>query len=235
MTTISNSQWDKIWDTLIILSMTYNPKGEDCQLAFKCLIECLGELLPDKSAVILCKTFMSQKPIEPYLSVKDGCLDWIYSLYVYWTITKKRQGQLVRDQLTLEQIKSKYEIITKNDWGPLLWFLIHLVAANLRSDNGIVTDETAQTFKAFIVSISLLVPCPDCKQHMTSYMMNTQIGDVIKTPNGAFMWTYKFHNAVNQRLKKSEMPLQTAWNLYHIKKRSDEYDNDVYTVINGEF
>lgn len=72
-------------------------------------------------------------------------------------------------------------------------------------------------------------PCKVCSGHCKEYIKNSPpeeyIGVIIeiqgkKRELGLFIWIWKFHNAVNLRLKKSIMSWDTAYNMYSGEKET---------------
>lgn len=96
-------------------------------------------------------------------------------------------------------------------WGNGVWFTLHLLA--ITSTN---QKETIKTIKLILHSL----PCEMCRTHALEYLSRYPIEDYIgvKMHNvdklGLFVWTFKFHNAVNYRLGKQTMEWDVAYNLY---------------------
>ncbi len=98
-----------------------------------------------------------------------------------------------------------------NVWGQGMWFTIHLVA--ITSTN---PTNTIKQIKFFLNNL----PCDTCKQHALQYLSTHPLEDYVEsTLNnsekiGLFIWTFKFHNAVNYRLGKPSLEWDVAYNLY---------------------
>jgi Mitochondrial sulfhydryl oxidase involved in the biogenesis of cytosolic Fe/S proteins len=95
-------------------------------------------------------------------------------------------------------------------WGPGVWFTLHLLSITSTNQN-----ETIKQIK-FILSN---LPCEVCKEHAAAYLSRYPIEDYKDTSynkdkNGLFVWTYRFHNAVNYRLGKKQLDWDVAYNLY---------------------
>ena len=54
------------------------------------------------------------------------------------------------------------------------------------------------------------LPCQDCINHAREYLTN----DPPEKTDDTFVWTWRFHNTVNRRLGKAEMPYKTAREIY---------------------
>lgn len=87
-------------------------------------------------------------------------------------------------------------------WGPNVWYVIHLMAANY-----VPSKESAMAFRSFISSLSSLLPCDMCKIHLGENLRKVPLtSEVLRTNEALLKWTYDFHNAVNIMLKKVSPP-----------------------------
>lgn len=101
--------------------------------------------------------------------------------------------------------------------GPGTWSVIHTLAYKARN------IEKQRDFIYFMKEICESFPCVVCKGHCKEYINNHPIEDYLgilvdingeKFMIGMFVWAWKFHNAVNVRIKKPIMSWDTAYNLY---------------------
>lgn len=101
--------------------------------------------------------------------------------------------------------------------GPGTWNVIHRRAFKAR------TNTQQVEFIGFMKDICQEFPCTVCRGHCTEYITNHPMEDYVDVsvdingehiPIGLFVWTWKFHNAVNARIKKPIMSWDTAYNLY---------------------
>ena len=101
--------------------------------------------------------------------------------------------------------------------GPGTWNLIHRHAFKAR------THEQQLIFIEYMKETCYGFPCTVCKGHCTEYIKNHPMEDYLdvpfeingeKHPLGLFVWSWKFHNAVNTRIGKISMSWDTAYNLY---------------------
>jgi len=101
--------------------------------------------------------------------------------------------------------------------GPGTWNTIHRRAYKARTHN------EQLSFIDFMKDVCYGFPCVVCKGHCTEYIKNHPIEEYLdivldikdeKIPLGMFIWTWKFHNAVNSRIKNPIMSWDTAYNLY---------------------
>ena len=103
--------------------------------------------------------------------------------------------------------------------GPGTWNVIHTLAINAK---------TKKEQLIFITQMKIICeqfPCDKCSNHCKEYIKNHPMEEYVGTtllPNssesdtqlGMFIWSWKFHNAVNYRIGKNIMSWDVAHNLY---------------------
>ena len=103
--------------------------------------------------------------------------------------------------------------------GPGTWNVIHTMAFYARTK----LDQLH-----FITQMNIICkyfPCEKCRGHCKEYIKNhpmeDYLGATIEPPNigsdmalGMFIWSWKFHNAVNHRINKNIMSWDIAYHLY---------------------
>ena len=101
--------------------------------------------------------------------------------------------------------------------GPGVWNIIHRRAWLAQ------TVESQRSFIEFMKDVCYHFPCVVCRGHCSEYIKNhpmeEYLGVTVKMGTetralGLFIWTWKFHNAVNIRLRKPLMSWDTAYSLY---------------------
>lgn len=101
--------------------------------------------------------------------------------------------------------------------GPGVWLLIHQKAASVK------TTKDQMDYIAFVHSVCENFPCKFCRGHCKEYIEEHPLEDYInvyikenkrKLYIGLFIWSWKFHNSVNQRLNKALMDWETAYAIY---------------------
>ena len=90
-------------------------------------------------------------------------------------------------------------------FGPGLWFSIHTYAIRA------TTKARKHAFIDYMEMIAESLKCETCRMHATKYITENPMDRYI---DDLFRWTWIFHNAVNQRLKKEELDYNTAHKLY---------------------
>lgn len=104
--------------------------------------------------------------------------------------------------------------------GPGTWNVIHRLAMQAQ------TTEKQQTFIQEMTLICHGFPCSVCQNHCRQYLISHPMEEYVNViiqidgqPKnlGLFIWSWRFHNAVNTRLKKPLMSWETAYNLFSEK------------------
>jgi hypothetical protein len=89
--------------------------------------------------------------------------------------------------------------------GPGIWFLIHKESLFCQDKN---------SFIEFIYRLADNFPCARCKVHFKEYLSENPPEDYVRFEDGLFIWSWKFHNSVNKRLKKPVLEYEAALKLY---------------------
>jgi hypothetical protein len=209
-----------VWRFIHIIGKTYNPAIPGSADSFCCLFECLSVLLPDTTLRGVIASFISQYSPRGVTGCSDKAFAWTYKLRTFYNMVLRRRGFNTEMQ-PFEEFQNEYAFITKSDWGRPTWWIMHHIGANLPQR---LSDDLATTFKAFVVCLSILLPCSECKSHMNVYIQNSEIDPYLQTGDTVFQWTWNFHNAVNKRLSKPLIEYTTALQMYRIQPSN-------YTVI----
>lgn len=90
-------------------------------------------------------------------------------------------------------------------WGPHVWAAIHLIALGSPEK---FDSASASGYKVFIQNLPYVIPCNTCREHFLEYL--TKSPPAFTGRAEFFEWTVKFHNAVNVRLGKPVVELETA-------------------------
>lgn len=89
-------------------------------------------------------------------------------------------------------------------WGPGRWQSIHVTAS---------WADTPEKFKFFCSWIRDQIehlPCQECIREARAYLASNPP----EKAEDAFIWSWRFHNAVNRRLGKPEMEYTTVKQIY---------------------
>ena len=101
--------------------------------------------------------------------------------------------------------------------GPGTWNTIHRLGV------WATTPERQLIFIQVMTEICHGFPCTICRGHCGAYIDTHPMEEYLnilveidgqRQPLGMFVWSWKFHNAVNARLRKPIMSWDTAYNMY---------------------
>lgn len=105
-------------------------------------------------------------------------------------------------------------------WGPSLWFIIHLAAANypLRP-----TARDRVEYQNFYKSLKRVLPCAGCREDYTAMITRGPLrltDAVFEDRPTLFAWTVAIHNQVNAKLGKRVRPDVAMWYQHYDSIRS---------------
>lgn len=86
-----------------------------------------------------------------------------------------------------------------------LWDKIHRKAARAKDDN------KKQKYVTFMKKVYKSIKCSECKGHMKNFLRKEQLISYYHIDNGFFIWSWKFHNDVNNRIGKSIISYEDAY------------------------
>jgi hypothetical protein len=104
----------------------------------------------------------------------------------------------------------------KNFWGPPEWASMHSKAAAFDG-----SAEQKKYFKQYIISLTYILPCGECRQHLKANLEAIKIDDYFTNNHSLFLWTYLLHNTVNTQLGKKSPPFDVVKRYYFRNMGSD--------------
>jgi hypothetical protein len=119
----------------------------------------------------------------------------------------KLEEYIFVENISYQEALKKYtitdtNIITKNDWGPTIWMMIHFFAANLKKNK-------INIYIEFIKTLMYVIPCEECRKHLRENLKNQPLvinknTDRSIDSNNLFIfeWSCNLHNLVNKQLNK---------------------------------
>ncbi len=84
-------------------------------------------------------------------------------------------------------------------WGPFFWHTIHIVALGYSNNPSYAQKRAA---KEFYESLVHLIPCPVCREHLTTNLQRLPLTPHLDRRDDLFKWTVELHNMVNESLGK---------------------------------
>ena len=173
----------------------------------------------NEQQVHTCSTYINNKikliMNEPNLSIGKN-------VYTDDTLTEE---YIFVENISYKEALDRYtitdtNIITKNDWGPAIWMMIHFFSANLKNDK-------IKYYIEFIKSLTYVIPCEECRKHLRDNLKELPLNINNDINNySVFEWSCNLHNMVNTQLKKNVHPYCKS--LFY--KYLDNY-NSVYEYV----
>lgn len=106
-----------------------------------------------------------------------------------------------------------------------IWFTIHLVAINAK------TDEEKKNFSNYMTLLSKNLPCLKCRKHLEQHIAKDPPEKYFDKEQGCFYWSWLLHNKVNKFLKKPEPSYDQALIFF---KDLDKFGCDVADCMEEE-
>jgi len=110
---------------------------------------------------------------------------------------------------------------TPDIFGPGLWYAIHTLAADVKDD-----PVKWKFFEYFMRLMQDTMKCQKCKTHFGNYLNTNSFEKYKRMKNGAYIYTNIFHNAVNERLGKSQVDLQESFTYFSAKNLTQEQEKN---------
>ena len=108
---------------------------------------------------------------------------------------------------------------TTKDWGPKLWYSLHIITFNY-PDTPTIIDK--QNFETFFTSLQYVIPCSLCRQHYKEHLEKNPIRPHLENKIALSKWLVEIHNQVNIMLGKPTMKFEDVIKLY-TKNNSGTY------------
>lgn len=91
-------------------------------------------------------------------------------------------------------------------WGPLFWSTMHIATLGYPVSP---TEQDQLAATHFYESLSVMIPCPICRDHYSQTLMKMPIKEAVKGRDELINWVFTIHNEVNKQLGKSEITWET--------------------------
>jgi len=165
--------------------------------SFKQFIYSLPYLLPCQYCREHLKENLKNLSPENYLYSSEQLFLWSYLLH------DKVNRQLGKTSPDYNIVRNHYIHSHKNTfWGPYFWRAIHSFAASYRP-----SLEVKTAFKQFIYSLIGIIPCDECRDSFTRFLVQLPLTEVYLTnAHSLFLWTYLLHDLVNKKINKTSPP-----------------------------
>jgi len=111
-------------------------------------------------------------------------------------------------------------------WGPITWTFFHVLIEKTQ-------EESIPYIKHILIHIITIIckslPCPTCREHASKLLATYKHFGVLKTKTHFKQWVWEFHNVVNKKLKKPELPYTC------LEKYKNYHLNDIFRLWTTHF
>lgn len=85
-------------------------------------------------------------------------------------------------------------------WGESLWRIMYAVACNYPEE---ANQDDCERIKGFYISLSDVIPCDECRQHYTNYLIENSIDTVCESRNSLLQWINVLENQIATNLGRT--------------------------------
>jgi hypothetical protein len=123
-----------------------------------------------------------------------------------------------------------------NEWGPVLWNILHIMAERCGNAHPSVDTDQARGFEFIINSLPFVLPCAECSEHARTYIASRPFRCIGKTGNELSTyvrtWLLEFHNTVRLRQGKT-LEIKTLEELAAHYAGDTISDDDIKVIVNN--
>lgn len=102
-------------------------------------------------------------------------------------------------------------------WGPFGWYFLHSISYYSLFNQ--LNPKEIEGVKLLIISLTNLIPCPECRKHFNQKFKKINIDNLINNPNYLINWIIDIHNEVNKSNKKPTYSRNQVDKLYTLSNR----------------
>ena len=205
---MNQNNFKKIWEALYVLvtcfRTDFDPESTNALIYF---FNSLKFILPEPNMKHFFIKYMNENPIEENICSCKKQIKWIVGLNNFICSKYDITGDDFDDVCMRYDPKK----INKTFWGRRVWYFIHYTA--LYQPNNLTYD-IAFWYKKMITSLSYLLPCAICRNHLKQHLVEFPIDSYLYSNISLFEWTVYLHNKVNLSLGKEILSVEDALSLY---------------------
>lgn len=109
----------------------------------------------------------------------------------------------------------------QSTWGPTYWSFLHILSISFPDHP---TAEQKTHFRQCLQHLSQIMPCEQCRTHMTTYLETVEWDTVLTSKETCMQFVWEFHNSVNQRLGKPFFPWDQFIDTYETRLNASEWN-----------
>jgi hypothetical protein len=118
----------------------------------------------------------------------------------------------------------------QSTWGPTYWSFLHILSISFPDQP---TSEQKTHFRQCLEHLAPIMPCEQCRNHMTEYLRTVEWDKVLTTKETCMRFVWEFHNSVNQRLGKPLYSWDQLIDTYETRLNASEWNpiEDAHDLI----
>ena len=99
-------------------------------------------------------------------------------------------------------------------WGQCFWYFYHRVAYDFDEKKASENEKYKNGHLVLYNNFEKILPCQKCRNHYRTLKNNRPVEKFINTQKELFEWSVVNHNRVNKRLKKKQISVEKATEIY---------------------
>ena len=107
--------------------------------------------------------------------------------------------------------------MSSKEWGPKLWYILHLISFNYPENPDIITKRYHHDF---FENLKHVIPCVICRNHYKNHLENNPITPHLDDRYSFSKWVVDLHNQVNIMLGKPVKSYQDVVVMYSQNKEA---------------
>jgi hypothetical protein len=84
--------------------------------------------------------------------------------------------------------------LTPRTWGPSTWIMLHLLTLSYPDKP---TSEDMENHKKFLLAMSDVLPCSECKDHFKGHLRKCTLSHALRSRNDYVKCVWRMHNEVS--------------------------------------
>lgn len=202
-----------VFQMLYLMGIAYNPRKEpNAPKSFRCLITCVGKLLPDQFVKSFYLDYLSERKLtDADLKSSDALLDYLIHFHRYLFVKVFKSSIEFKNA---NDVKKYYKDADITTWSHPTWRLIHGFTRYYPRDT--YDHDFAVAYKCFIVCLQDLLPCGKCRNHLAINLSDHQIDSYFTGRKKLFLWGYLLHEKVNKATDNASLSISDAEQIHGI-------------------
>ena len=148
-------------------------------------------------------------PIGKYLKNKDTLFLWS------WTLHDSVNVRLGKNRRNYKEAKDWY-FSRIGMFGSCIWRVMHAFAV-------VYTPDKSEEFKEFVMLLIELSCCEEWKELGREALLMCPIGKYLESNEALFNWTYRLHDHINKKLKRTSTDYKKTKDWYFTRLGGDDY------------